>query len=215
MRKLFVAAIVTALSATSTLAADLPSIKGPPPAPLLPPPPLWTGFYAGLNAGYGWGTTTNATTVSAPLFDGVALAANNLDPRNQLLGTGLNNGITALANSGVANVNKDGFIGGGQIGYNWQFKSVFVAGLETDIQGSTIRGSGSYGGASQDRIAWLDPFGIPPFINVGGVLLANAGLAGLAATLPAALWASDKSRLAWTGWAPFVVVLAISSHPQC
>jgi outer membrane immunogenic protein len=29
----------------------------------------------------------------------------------------------------------DGFIGGGQIGYNYQFNNRFVAGIEADIQG--------------------------------------------------------------------------------
>ena len=49
-----VAAVVLALSSGGpTLAADLPSIKGPPP---LPPPPIftWTGFYVGVNLGGGW-----------------------------------------------------------------------------------------------------------------------------------------------------------------
>jgi outer membrane immunogenic protein len=128
-----------------------------------------------LNAGGGWGTTSDATTVSAPLLDAVASAADNLDPKNQLHGTGLINGRTALANSGVANVNQSGFIGGGQIGYNYQWSQNFVAGLEADIQGSTIRGRGSYTGASQDHIAWLDPIGIPPIVVVGGIPLPNAG----------------------------------------
>ena len=33
-----------------------------------------------------------------------------------------------------------GIAGGGQIGYNWQFGS-FVAGFETDFQGSNLKGS--------------------------------------------------------------------------
>ena len=46
---LAVTAITLALSAGSALSADLPSSKGPVEVP--PPPPLWIGFYAGLNAG--------------------------------------------------------------------------------------------------------------------------------------------------------------------
>jgi outer membrane immunogenic protein len=72
-------AIVLASVGGSALAADLSSMKAPPPA-YAPPPPMWTGFYAGLNAGGGWGTTTNTGTVSTPLFDAVALAANAVDP---------------------------------------------------------------------------------------------------------------------------------------
>ena len=168
-------ALVAALSTGSALAADLPSQKAPVFVPP-PPPPMWTGFYVGLNAGGGWGGASDAPTVSAPLLDALAYAANNLDPKNQLPGTGLINGSAALANSGAASVNQSGFIGGGQIGYNYQWNQNFVAGLEADIQGSTIRGSGSYAGASQDHIAWLDPIGYPPSVDVGGGLfLPNAG----------------------------------------
>ncbi|WP_246721966.1 outer membrane protein [Methylosinus sp. H3A] len=47
-----------------------------------------------------------------------------------------------------------GVIGGGQIGYNYQFLPTFVVGLETDIQGSSVGGD-----------AGSPPFGSPP----GGV----------------------------------------------
>jgi outer membrane immunogenic protein len=155
------AAIVLASVGGSALAADLPSMKAPPPV-YAPPPPMWTGFYVGLNAGGGWGTTTNTGTVSAPLFDAVALAANAVDP---LRANGaLINGGTALANTGVANVNQGGFIGGGQIGYNYQWGPSFLIGLEADIQGATIRGSGRYAVASQDSMQWVDPvLGLPCF----------------------------------------------------
>ena len=169
-------AIALALSAGSALAADLPSRKEAPVYVPPPPPPLWTGFYAGLNAGYGWGATSNAGTVSLPLLDGVAAQANALDPLRQLPGTGLINGSTALANSGIANVNENGFIGGGQIGYNYQWSPNFVVGLEADFQGSTISGSGSYAGASQDSISWKDPFipGLSPCVTNGCTLTRSA-----------------------------------------
>ena len=126
-------AVALALSAGSTFAAgsasaaDLPSMKAPVYVPPPPPPPMWTGFYAGLNAGYGYGSTSNANTISLPLFDGVAAQANALDPLRQIAGTGLISGNTALANSGVANVNQGGFIGGGQIGYNYQWSPRIVS----------------------------------------------------------------------------------------
>jgi outer membrane immunogenic protein len=170
-------AIALALSAGSALAADLPSRKEAPVyVPPPPPPPMWTGFYAGLNAGYGWGATSNAGTVSLPLLDGVAAQANALDPLRQLPGTGLINGSTALANSGIANVNQNGFIGGGQIGYNYQWSPNFVVGLEADFQGSTIQGSGNYAGASQDSISWKDPFipGLSPCVTNGCTLTRSA-----------------------------------------
>jgi len=116
-------AIALALSAGSALAADLPSHKGPPPA-YIPPPPLmtWTGFYVGVNAGY---TFSNSNAISLNTFDATG-GVNGIGPGAQAIGeipfgTSLNN---------------DGFIGGGQIGYNWQFNNSFVVGIETDIQGA-------------------------------------------------------------------------------
>ena len=43
------AAIALAISTGSALAADLPSLKAPPV--VIPPPPLWAGFYFGANVG--------------------------------------------------------------------------------------------------------------------------------------------------------------------
>jgi outer membrane immunogenic protein len=121
MKKSLIAAgaMALALSAGSAFAADLPSRKEPilPPPP---PPPLWTGFYVGLNAGYTWSDEGATTTVAAPgqrVFHGPQATA-------ALFGL--------LANVPSSN---DGFIGGGQIGYNYQFSDNFVVGLEADIQG--------------------------------------------------------------------------------
>ena len=137
MNRSLIGAYLFALGAGSALAADLPTVKAPPvvyPLPAL----TWTGFYAGLNAGYDWGTSANATTVSTPLFDAIALTADGLDPAHVVSG-GLLNGGTALANSGTARLNPSGFIGGGQVGYNYQWGSSLVAGLEADFQGADER----------------------------------------------------------------------------
>ena len=152
--RIIIGTVAAATMAGSAYAADL----RPPPA-YVPPAPIltWTGFYLGLNAGYGGGVSSNATTASLPLFDGVASAADTLDPPRQLVGTGLVPGITALANSGVVHLKQNGFIGGGQIGYNYQWGPNFLVGLEADFQGARIRGSGDYVGTSQDSIAWKDP----------------------------------------------------------
>lgn len=52
--KLFTAAIAISAVAGPALAADLPSVKGPPT--FVPPPPVWTwtGCHVGANVGYGW-----------------------------------------------------------------------------------------------------------------------------------------------------------------
>jgi len=157
MIKSLISATALSLALTvSAFAADLPTYKAPVYVP--PPPPMWTGFYVGLNAGYAWGATSNATTVAAPLFDGVASAANALDPPRA--NGALISGVTALANTGVASVNQNGFIGGGQIGYNYQWGPSFVMGVEADIQGATISGSGGYTGAARDGMSFTDPPGL-------------------------------------------------------
>jgi outer membrane immunogenic protein len=109
-------------------AADM-AVKAPPP----PPEPVynWTGFYAGINFGAGWGTSNSPTTTSTA---SIAWA-----PADAL---GTVSGSTATANSGVPGLKQSGPIGGGQFGYNWQFAPRFVFGLEADIQGAAITGVG-------------------------------------------------------------------------
>ncbi|MBM3642676.1 MAG: porin family protein, partial [Alphaproteobacteria bacterium] len=126
-KTLSVAALALAMTG-SALAADLPRYKAPPPPP--PPPPMWTGFYVGLNAGGTWGNSNNVRTWSAPIvnFPGSADAARYA-------------AFSAFGASGITQGNTSGFIGGGQIGYNWQFYNSFVGGVEADIQG--VAGSNS------------------------------------------------------------------------
>jgi len=142
---------VAAIAASGAVAADLPSRKEAPMLTVFAPP-TWTGFYAGLNAGYGWGTSSNVP-VTAFGSNASAAAFNGLDGidlgRNHLLTAFAGAGGVSIANMGRAVVDQQGFIGGAQIGYNYQFGR-FVVGLETDIQGSAIRGSGRYGGAGSD-----------------------------------------------------------------
>ena len=115
MRKFAITAAVglvgISLVTAGANAADLR--RRPAPAPYVPPLFTWTGFYAGINAGYGFGNDNNATTVGQ-------VAINN---------------ATVAAGARPANVGlrPEGFIGGGQIGYNLQ-TGAWVTGIETDIQ---------------------------------------------------------------------------------
>ena len=101
----------------AALAADLPS-RAPPPV-YLPPPPVftWTGLYIGINAGYTWSNSNIVDT----------------DAVNVSSITGLNGDIggeVATLATGAVPVSVKGFIGGGQIGYNYQFANSFVVGIE-------------------------------------------------------------------------------------
>ena len=96
-------------------AADLPR-KAPAYTPPPPPPFTWTGFYVGLNAGGHWAKDDVTTAASVPNFG--ALGAASFD-------------------AGAAGTNEpSGFIGGLQLGYNWQINN-FVLGLEGDVNGLT------------------------------------------------------------------------------
>src|ERR1700683_5668168 len=54
-RSLFGITAIAALVGTPALAADIP-LKAPPPQPAAW---TWTGFYLGLNAGWGWDAKVN------------------------------------------------------------------------------------------------------------------------------------------------------------
>lgn len=139
MKKLRLFATVSAvvLSITGALAADLPSRKAPPilpPPP--PPPPMWTGFYVGLNAGGTWGSSNHQSIIVAPTAVAPGFGLFTPNAVNPFFGNNFTGAFAAAATvSGINNGNNGGFIGGGQIGYNWQFYNNFVVGAEADIQG--------------------------------------------------------------------------------
>jgi outer membrane immunogenic protein len=123
IRRIVLASAGALALAGTAFAADL----APPPPVVLPPPPLWTGFYAGVNAGYEWAASRSLATTAVPgpcvgPAGGCVLAPNY--------------SITsALASTFSPQINPSGFIGGGQIGYNYQFANSWVVGIEADIQG--------------------------------------------------------------------------------
>jgi outer membrane immunogenic protein len=123
IRRIFLVSASALALAGTALAADLPT-HAPPPV-FLPPPPMWTGFYIGVNAGYDWSPNSSTNINSALVF------------ANPLAGVGSNatGNAGALGATGSLPLNLSGFIGGGQTGYNWQFYNNFVVGIEADIQG--------------------------------------------------------------------------------
>jgi outer membrane immunogenic protein len=154
MNKLATAITVIALIGTPAFAADM-AVKMPVKAPPIsvPPPCIWCGFYVGLNAGYGWSGSTSvnsiATVESVAVFLLPAVAA----------------AAAAAATSPIPVGNRDGFIGGGQIGYNFQ-AGQFVGGVETDMQWLSGRGTGTVATA-------VVPSGFPPGEFVNATLTAS------------------------------------------
>lgn len=117
-RILFGAVIVSALLSAASLgtasAADL-GVKAPPtPAPWVC---QFCGWYAGLNAGFG-------ITSGSPVNTGT-----DTD------GGGLGSALAAGFIPTTINDNAQGFVGGGQIGFNWMFPRDWVTGIEADFDG--------------------------------------------------------------------------------
>ncbi|MDH7795497.1 MULTISPECIES: outer membrane beta-barrel protein [unclassified Beijerinckia] len=119
MRHLLLGSVaLLGLIAGSAQAADLPR-RAAPAAPVYYAPIFtWTGFYVGLNAGGGFSTNNNGGNTYAL-------------PAGSVVGSPGTSGVLTVPNGGN---NQGSFIGGAQIGYNYQFNSSFVGGLEADIQ---------------------------------------------------------------------------------
>jgi outer membrane immunogenic protein len=138
-------------------AADMP-VKAPPPPAVY----SWTGFYAGGNLGYGWGDAPtgiagSATTVALPGVGGF--------PGNNV----------AFADSNTAL--PSGVIGGGQIGYNYQFSPKWVLGFEADIQGSGERGSNTFADPFSTTVCAIAAGPPPACLAPPGTLNATAATA--------------------------------------
>ena len=118
MKRLLVAAAALAtLIGTPALAADM-ALKAPPP---VAPACLWCGWYIGLNAGWVGSTRNNITNTGTDTD-----------------GAGLGTALAAGAIPGSVSDSVSGFIGGGQIGYNWQV-SDWLVGLEGDFDGVSAK----------------------------------------------------------------------------
>jgi outer membrane immunogenic protein len=124
MKKLSACLIAAAgLVGTSAFAADMP-VKAPyAPAPA--PVYNWTGWYVGVNAGASFGDAKTD-------FNGAPVT---------LLYTPLLETNTIPGQAFTDRPYPDGFMGGGQIGYNYQWSPLIVVGIEADFQGSLERDS--------------------------------------------------------------------------
>lgn len=111
-----------AVSALPAMAADLP-VKAPMMVPAAAPVYNWTGCYIGGNVGGGW--ARDSVTWTGITESGTAFAAG---------------AATVLPGAANATYNASGFIGGGQVGCNYQ-TGQFVLGIEGDAQYTGLRGS--------------------------------------------------------------------------
>jgi outer membrane immunogenic protein len=110
MKKILLSSVALLGLTAGALAADLPSRRMAPAPYVAVPVFTWTGFYVGVNAGYGFNSNDDDTvTFPAGTFGAGATT------------------ITSSSN------NDGGFVGGGQVGYNYQIGQ-FVVGVEADIQ---------------------------------------------------------------------------------
>jgi outer membrane immunogenic protein len=120
MKKLILSSIAFAALAANAVAADLPTQKAPP---AVTPEPLWKGFYIGLNAGGTWSNNNTINSSTWLLFQPAGSADNY---------------TAAILSGPKSSSSAGGFIGGGQIGYNWQARYAgynFITGVEADMQG--------------------------------------------------------------------------------
>jgi outer membrane immunogenic protein len=121
MKKILLGAAVAMLGIAPALAADMAPRYTK--APMAVPDAVynWTGFYVGVNGGYGW---ENGTGDLVGNSGGIVIPA-------------------AIAGGTIPshfNVRPEGWLAGAQAGYNWQVNHI-VFGVEGDIQAARIRQS--------------------------------------------------------------------------
>lgn len=127
------ASVILITASGSSFAADLANKKAPPPVLATP---TWKGFYVGLNAGGIWSNSGSTNMATQPVAQTLISTPSAQNYYSSLNGS-LDIGSTA------------GFLGGGQLGYNWQpglLNNNLVFGFETDIQGvvSTGKTAGTF-----------------------------------------------------------------------
>jgi outer membrane immunogenic protein len=108
MRKFLLSSAACIAVISTASAADLRPIMKAPPPPA-PPPFSWAGFYIGANVGGKWVVNSNE----------------RIDAAGDTFGLFNDNNISSV-------------MGGGQLGYNWQFGR-WVIGIEGDVDGQDLQ----------------------------------------------------------------------------
>jgi outer membrane immunogenic protein len=153
MKKLlFVSIAFTALIASPAMAADLerPVYKRPV---VVAPVSDWSGIYVGLEGGYGWGKQNSDDIIPGDQFS----------PAFTVLPPGTSDFILPHLTSplffpdvAVPSIKQKGGLFGGFFGAQKQWGSL-VLGIEGDIDGAKIKGSGTANAssASADRLSFV------------------------------------------------------------
>lgn len=164
--------------ALTAQAADLPRRAPPPPAPLALPVFTWTGFYAGLNAGYAFHAGSSGHT----------------DPTYGAVTGGARSG--GFAGGGQIGYN-----------YQFAPGSGLVIGVETDIQGASfakadaaylgttpyysVRPSPDYFGTVRGRLGYA--FDRVLVYGTGGFAYGGGARSSYAASYPSTLPGTDRT----------------------
>lgn len=183
-KRIVAALAFSGLAIGAASAADLPSRYTTPAVPVFTEVPFsWTGFYAGINGGYGFNGKTNYTHQNNNNFGGIG---------------------------GTYSNDTKGFTGGVQAGYNVQM-GVFVFGLEGSANYADVKGNynfSQYYDNTTTKISQI--YTITPRIGVafdrlmvygkGGWALAKveSGQSYAPPRLTATTWSNSVYQNGWT-----------------
>jgi outer membrane immunogenic protein len=122
--------------ASPVMAADI-AVKAPSPVP--PPVSDWSGIYVGLEGGYGWGKQSSNSFIPGDQFTPVFTP---VDPTLSSIPSPTLFPPFFFPDVAVPSINQKGWLAGGFFGAQKQWGN-WVLGIEGDIDGANIRGSGT------------------------------------------------------------------------
>ena len=138
------AAVAAIGFASIATAADM-AVKAPPIAPVGAPTHSWTGCYIGANGGYAWNNGKSSYRDPNTTADPI----NGLGPAT----------IPTPTDTGG-----NSWIGGGQVGCNWQANPLVVLGVEADIDAlhasgsaATVGPAGTYNNGAGNQVYLTPP----------------------------------------------------------